>query len=263
MDDETTPEAPEEEGAPASEPSLRDRFKEKGTGRLTSDIYEEMAQTYFKLKDRTIRGLSRATGMNMETCRKAVVLGWPERDWPSLRERARVHDARIAAQTAMPPLTPGQVLDAKRFQEIRSENLNLARAMRGLGANLADQLRQAVANATAFRHGKRVRVIDVEVGTGKNKRTVQKVVQEDYAYPPYLPHIASAAAGVAQMMFAAGEAERSWSRAPTPEELVADGDGAGWDAMTEEQMDFVIKNNGKLPPGLTAEQIWGRRARKT
>jgi len=257
--------SPPDDQPPVEPPptSTRDKKFKDGNkfGRIDQDIYEEMARTYIGLKSRTIRALSRATGINMKSCRRAVVLGWPERGWPSLAERAQIHDKRTerqAEQEASKPLSPGQLLDAKRFQEIRNENLNLARAIRGMGAMLLERCRQAVERATADRVGQRTRVINVEVGEGKNKRTVQRVVKEDVIEPPYLPHLTSAVANVSEMMLRAGEAERSWSRAPTPEELVAE--SVGWTNLTEAQLEFVIKNNGKLPADVTPEMLWGRAA---
>lgn len=217
-------------------------------GLITAQMYENMAQAYLESQTRSMRGLARDTGVSEDTASKAINAGWPERGWASLRERAKLYDAQKNKNSDVPPLTPNQLVDVRRFIELRNENLEMLRSFRALAAMLGNKIRQAAPEASAKRYGKRTRVIQVRV----KGRLVDKAVTEDVELPPYLPALASGLRDLGALAFGASEQEKRWMKIEPPE-----GDAptsTGWDDMTAEQLDYVAKN-GKLPPGYSREGL--------
>lgn len=244
MPDEKPPETPTDE--PKSPPRLK--IVKPKRGQVTAEMYEQLARAYLESQTRTMRGLARDTGLSQDTCAKAINLGWPERGWPPLRERAELYDKQKRAAADQPALTPNQLVDVRKFIEMRNENLGMLRSFRALAARLSNRINEVLPSASANRYGKRTRVIDVQHG----KRVVQKVVTEDVVIEPYLPHLASALRDLGQLAFGAGEQEKRWLKIEPPE-----GDApmtSGWEDMTDEQLDFVART-GKLPPGFTREGL--------
>jgi hypothetical protein len=235
---------------PPTGPRLVDTRPKKDRA-ITAEMYERLWELYRDMPARSMRKLTQVSGLSEKTCTKAINLGWPARSWPSLRERAVLWDKR-ARENADKPLTEKQILDLQRFMEIRNENLNVSRSFRALASRLALRINDAIDRATASRTYKAHRVIQVQVG----KKTVDRAVQEDVELPPYLPHLASAARDLGSLVFAAGEAERNWAKIAPPED-VPEGE-TGWESLTDEQHRYIIEHEGKLPPGVTIEQLRGR-----
>lgn len=246
----------DEEAPPREPPNLR-LLKRKRGQPLTADLYESLLQAYLALPKRSARALSRATGISHETALRAVNVGWPSRQWASLRERAQIYDAKMAKakEAAELPLTAGQLIDVQRFITMREDNLNAAGAMRAIASRLLRKVMDAAETATATRQGKRTRVIDV---LKKGRVVGQRTVQEDVTLPPYLPHLAQAAGDIGRLVFTAGQSERDWSRVVPPEG--APDKDAGWERLSNEQLAEVV-STGKLPAGVTHEMVYGGRAR--
>jgi hypothetical protein len=218
-------------------------------------MYEAMAQAYLKDGQRSARHVSRVCQIPLDTCRKAINDGWPERRWASLRERAKLHDRQVAEREANQRnvLSPEQVVSAERFFRLREENLQLARALRGLLAQMLQKIGPAIERAVADRHGQRTRVIDVQRG----KRVVQQVVKEDAAFPPYLPHLAQALRDLVGVSEIAGKAERTWAGAEAPEGSAPV--SMGWEELTPDQLRYIRENEGRLPEGVTIDQLRQRK----
>lgn len=259
MDDEAPPpdDAPtnpdEETGTPPDLRVVRGKKGNRGRQKLTEDEYEMLVQTFLKMDRRSARQLSMLTGFSEETCSRAINRGWPVRGWPSLRERAELFDRRRREtddDSSKKPLTAQQILDAARFLSMRNENLNMSRSFRALAMNLAAKLQAAVERATADRQGKRTRVIEEQRG----KRVVHRVVQEDVTLPPALSNLASAARDLGALAMAASQNERVWAGVAVPEDVAKE--KLGWDELSDEQLEYIEANGGKLPPGITAEMLY-------
>lgn len=218
-------------------------------GPLRQEDYDKLWEQYRDMPARSIKGLVRLSGRSEKTCTRAVKTGWPKRGWPALEDRVQLWD-RQKREREDKPLTEAQVTEIQRFMQMKSENLNWSRALRALASRLANRVNDAIEAAVATRIHKRSRVIQEQRG----RRVIERVVQEDVELPPSLPQLASAARDVASIGTMAGELERHWARIPAPDDANA---GSGWDSLTDEQMDYVIKNNGQLPPGVTHDQLRG------
>lgn len=166
-----------------------------------------------------------------------------------------MYDARKNEQTDRPPLSPEEVMDGRRFLELRNANVNTGRMYRGLAGEFAKRLFQALDGATCQKMGSRRTVINEVKRIGNRDVVVSRVVTEDVMLPPYLPDIARAIKDIGQLAFEAGEVERIWARVPKPEGIDAEVTKIGWDKLTDEDIEYMEKNGGRLPPGITIEQL--------
>lgn len=245
---------------PPEPPDLKSvpKPKQRRHGAITAEIYERMAQAYLTSGKRSMRGLARACGVSEETASKAITLGWPDRKWPSLRERAELFDRQTkSSKKRAEPMTLEEAQALRAFLEMKVESVNNLRAISGFAQNAILKLSSAVDRATADRQGIRhEEVVDV-YGTGKSRREVHRTVIRDVVLPPYLPHVVAASRAVAEVVATAHEALRRWM-ITNPGHL-DDGAGkrVGIDDLTDEQQAEIIKS-GKLPPGMTWEMLRGK-----
>lgn len=222
-------------------------------GHVTIQIYTALRELYVVKGFRTIRGLGRESGISLDTCQKAVTFGWPERNWPPLRELAAQFDAEAvkAAQAKSAPTAETVVIEAMQFKKIRHENLEMALVLRSFIKRMTSMVYDELPNATLYRQGTQVRVIDVDIGKPGKPKIIQRVVKENVRLPPYLPDMMRAVSEAMQAAKVAGDAERLWARFIPPE-----GEGnIGWDSLTDEQLDEIEKNEGRLPEGWTLESL--------
>jgi lambda repressor-like predicted transcriptional regulator len=236
MADEVPPEAPKQQ---------------RRKNGITREIYEKMAQLYLIEGKRSIRTLAAAAGVSNETASKAITTGWPERSWPSFRERSELFDRQKGAAKRAQPLTVEEVQTLKTFLEIKVENANALRALSGSAQSIVATLRAAMERATCDRQGTRRRVVVDVTGTGKNRREVHKTVTEDVLLPPYLPNVVSALEAAARVVAISDAGVHRWM-------TVQPGDldrGVSKSPLTPEQMQYIIDHDGKLPEGVTREQL--------
>lgn len=221
-------------------------------GFVTLAVYEQLAALFVVQGIRTVRGLSRQSGISTDSCSKAITTGWPERGWPPLRQRAAEHDAlQRDANKKVQPLADRMVIAAMHYQQIRHDNLMMAKVLRETALPLIQKAREQIGAATFERHGTRTRIIDVKIG----KRIVQRVVKEDVVLPPSAPQLAQTIGDLTQALKIAGEVERVWSRYEAPDDGVA----PGWDALSDQQLKEYVESGGtKLPEGFTIEQLAGK-----
>ena len=237
----------DKEEPPQEPPNLRSiKGGASRRGFVTLQIYTQLRRLYVEEGIRTILRLSKASGISKDTCVKATTTGWPERGWPPLRQLAAEHDE---AQRKVNPQPIGAqvVIEAQRFKEMRDENITFGRMLRALGQKYFNKLNEALDHATAFRTGVHVRVIEERVG----KRVVQRVVKENVRLAPSLVELSHAYGSLGQVIKLAGEIEMRFARyEPT------DGrETPGWDALTNDQLDEIIANGGKLPDGHTIDTL--------
>ncbi len=234
----------DEEKPPEKPPTPR---KVKGTRglHLTAEQYEVLAASYLASTSRSARALARETGVSLDTAIRAINLGWPHKQWAPLKERAKLYDAQKNRTTDQPPLTAAEIADVRRFIETQGQNLDMMRSFKAIAARLGNRINEAINVSTAERYGKRSRVVQVRQG----KKTVERLVTEDVALPPYLPALASALRDLGSLAFGAGDQERKWFKADPPEGEAPI--ATRWKSMTDEQLDYVAKT-GRLPPGFAS-----------
>lgn len=213
-----------------------------------------MAQAYLAGGKRSIRALAAACGVSPESASRAISQGWPERRWPSLKERAELYDKQGRPKKAE-PLTTEEIQTLKVFLGVKVESANNLRAISGLAQNMLLKLQTAAERASADRHGTSRRVVVDVVTTGTGKQTVRrethKTVTEDVVLPPYLPHIVQAMKMAAEVIAIAHDGVRRWMQA-NPGDLDR---GSVKSPLTDVQLQFMVDNDGKLPPGVTREQL--------
>jgi hypothetical protein len=214
---------------------------------MSVDLYDRLAEMYLH-GERTIRGLARQGGVTFKIADRAIKHGWPRMKLAALSARAEVYD-RQREHEAVKHATPAMQDEMGRWTAMREENLQLGRAIRAVAQRLLLKVNEAVAASTATRMYRRKRVVQVQVG----KRTAERQVEEDISLPPYLPHLAGATKELSGLVSQMGAHEAFFAKITVPDHLR--GASTGWDKLTDEELDHVIKNAGKLPPGVTIEML--------
>lgn len=248
------PEPPDDDDQaqdPEEQPRLTLVHGKRKKGTIAKDQYEAMARWWLNAQQRSARGLARGTGVSLETARRAITRGWPERGWPSLMERANDADDRDR-KIRDRVMTPEQAMNEAWFLARRAEIMNQLLAHRAVAAAALDKIAQAIGEATARRHAVRTWVEKETVGTGKTKRTVSKVLREDITLPPYLPHVLAAQHSLGGSIIEASAEEREWMQLERPTELPSANNETALPGATKEQVQYIIANNGKLPPGVSS-----------
>ena len=226
----------------------------RNKARLTMgpDDYERLAVSYLT-GVRTVRGLAKACGVSQNTAKRAIERGWPRFKWAPLRDRAEVYDRQRAAETAKTAnVSPAQADEMGRWVQMRTESMSVGRALRAMAQRLAIKLNQEVDRAVSTRVVQERRYRDVKVG----KRVVQRLEVVNVTLPPYLPALAEAASAITRTASAAGAMEAFWAKITAPDHLK--GASEGWDKLTPSELDYIVENGGKLPPGVTIEQLRSR-----
>lgn len=225
----------------------------KRKGSIDLKTYEALAHAYLIGGARSVRTLSAAVGVSKQTAMRAISTGWPERNWPSLKERAELIDRQTARGTApgdKPRVwTTEEIQSRKVYDELKAENISGVRGAHGLARQFVPKIMDALGRATADRIVQRRRVIDVRVG----RKVVQRVVVEDVVVPPSLWETAQAARAVVEMIARTSEVLRRWAGSG-PGDFLDTPISSGWNEMTDEQLEHV-RTTGKLPPGFTIEGL--------
>jgi hypothetical protein len=182
---------------------------------------------------RTHRRLATELGVSIPTAKHLIERGYPKREWPSLKERARLYDAhkreaddRASAEKAR----------AETDERLRAKTDNL-------------KLTKLVKAAVAAGLRKVLNVVD--------KATFEKTVRgekvvEGKAVLDALRSLASSLKDVSGV-------EEVWSN------VEVDGtDGRalpGWATLSEEQAQYIIDHDGQLPDGVDDAMLMGGKKR--
>jgi hypothetical protein len=217
---------------------------------ITREKYDRALELYLH-GTRSINGLARAMGIVRNTAKRLVDVGYPDKGWPALKDRAQLYDAeRERAKQKLGRVSPQQADEMGRWVEMREENRNLARAVRAVGSRAVQRINEAVSRATSDRTIVVSKVVQIK---GRGGKLIDRVVQEVVTAPPYLPHVVQAARAVAALVAQMGASEVMFARITVPDHLK--GASTGWDKLTKEETDYIIANGGKLPPGITIDQL--------
>lgn len=242
---------PGDPGEPEGPPRLTLVGGKRRKGTITRDQYQAMADWWLQSPVRTARALSRGSGVSLETALRAITRGWVERGWPSLNQR--VHEAEDRERRIRDRImTPEQAMNEAWFLARRSEIMNQLLAHRQVASQALAKVSKAVEDGTAWRHAVRTWVERETTGTGKNKRTVSKVLREDISLPPYLPHVLAAQHALGASIVEASAEEREWMTLERPDEVPVQNGEQALPGATREQVRYIIDNNGKLPPGVNS-----------
>lgn len=239
---------------PQDDPSAPKPTKAKPGTLITAQTYEAMWEVY-RDGQRTKGELERRFNISRPTAYKAIEKGWPERGFLSLKQRAREHDMqrteaeRQAALDKHKEATDAWYRAGKQFNRVADNAVTFCI----LALQQISQLATVrTPNGVQLKPlTKWVRRKDVQVDN-EGKRTVRYYDEE-------VPLTTSEAVKLeASVLKAAGMAsafKRVWPTT-TDEQKAEQGPPTGLAALTVEQIDHIIKT-GQLPPGVTAEDVWG------
>lgn len=250
MEDGQKPEAPP---APPDLQVVRPRKKHAPrvyNGPMTRERYEELAQTYMA-GNRSPKQLHRKHHCSEKTARKAINEGWPEHDWPPLKERAKMYD-RIRDQAAAKE-DPERAKQARDFLQMRDEYLRIAHALRGAVAQCLAKLVPEIAGSTAttIKPVRQVHYEEVLDASGKVVKRIPRTLVVDVTVPPSIFDIAPA---VHQMTGAldrigGGELEQLFAKPPS------DGAAPRKHNLNWQQIEYMAANGGRMPPGTTLDDL--------
>ncbi len=232
-----------------------DSLPEQSYNLITAQVYEAMWEVY-KNGNRTQGELAHRFGIHIRTAKRAIHRGWAARGFMALKERAQEHDRlkieaeRQAALDAFKERTDAWYKAGKQFNRVADQvvvfciaatqqisNLTIVRSADGKVAlrPLTKWVKKRSTETDA--QGNRVvRMYDEEVPL-----TVQEGVK--------LQQSVLRAAGMASAF------KRLWPQ-QTDEERAANGPPTGLAALTEDQLRHITET-GELPPGISAEDVFG------
>lgn len=215
--------------------------------RLSFELYEAMWQAYRDGR-RSKSSLQRQFNVGYETASRVVDLGYPDRGWLALKDRAAQWDEAkiIASQQASVEQAKQALSD---YQQARTDNLNLIKASKAAIAKLVRKALNSVESASFTKVRRR-----------KNKNGDYV----DVDMPPSAFEMADALRTIAQAVKDLGAHESFWLGGPTERsEVNVSGVQQGWLSLSEEQLEYIVNSGGELPPGVSEEQLFGKVDPKT
>jgi hypothetical protein len=222
----------------------------KRYGRVTREIYDMLAERYLSGERRLIP-LSEQCNVGIPTVRKAIDLGWPERGWPALGERAVLYD-KLHAE-AMMNTNPVRAKDARDWLQMRKDFIEIAAGVRiGLAKAVHILVKNVdAATATELRSQRQVHMEEVLDEKGRITRRIPRTMTVDVQVPPSIYRITDSLSSVASALKVTGMGEIEVLLAKPP----AGSFGRRGHKLTGEQIQWMAENNGQLPPGVSLEDL--------
>jgi hypothetical protein len=232
---------------PAEGPKLHS-VKPPKRSYITREIYDRMTEVYVK-GARSAGEIMKATGVIRKTARKAIERGWPEHGWAPLKERAAFYDKMH--EQASNAEDPKRAKEARDFLAMREEYLNITHAARAAFAQGLRVILPAIPGAAIVKTEARRQLHYEEVLDAKGAvvRRIPRTITVDVVVPlsiVELMHAAHlAASGVKGIGM--GELEQLMAKPPTAERKKH--------SLTWDQIEWMAANGGRVPPGVTADQL--------
>ena len=240
----------EEEKPP--KPNLKIVKKWQQPPGIDRDAYDRLTEIYLH-GTRSIRGLATKGGVAYQTARKAIEVGWPAQGWDALAERARLYDKLHAeGQTAT---SPERAKSARDWIKMRDDYIEIAAGVR---VGLAKSLRILVQNvdlavATKMAPQRQVHFEEVLDDKGAIVRRIPHTLTVDVMLPPSIHAIADSFSQIASALDRTGGGELEQLMANPPPGAT----GKRGHRLTAEQIRYMAENQGKIPPGVTMEDLGG------
>jgi|HubBroStandDraft_2_1064218.scaffolds.fasta_scaffold147702_2 hypothetical protein len=218
---------------------------------ITSVTYEAMWSVY---RDgiRSAGELMTKCSVSRETARKAINLGWPDRGFMPLKQRAREHDQmRVEAERKVALDKHKENTDAwyragKQFNRVADNAVNFS--------ILAMQQISQLATERDANGNLRLRALTKFVRR-RDRGPDGKMRYWDEEVPLSIAEAVKLGDPVLKVAAAASMFKRLWPQT-TDEQKASVGPPQGLAAMTLEQLDYIIEHR-QLPPGVTAEDVFG------
>lgn len=239
---------------PASPPGSRPPRPSRAPGDIiTAQTYEAMWEVY-RDGQRTKRELQRVFNVSEPTARRAIEHGWPDRGFQALRTRAREHDMqraeaeRQAALDKHKEATDAWYRAGKQFNRVADNAVTFCILAMQQISQLVVQ--QGPNGPQLRRLTKWVRRREVVM---EGERRVTRYYDEEV--PLTTAEAVKLEASVLKSAAMASAFKKLWP-VTTDEEKAISGPPQGLAALTLEEMDHIIET-GQLPPGKTAEDVFG------
>lgn len=238
-DDPDAPQRPPQPGKPARE-------------YVTALTYDRLWEVY---RDGLRSGaeLVSKVGVSRDTARKAIERGWPEKGWHSLKQRAREHDQlkvdaeRQAALDKHKEATDAWYRAGKRFNSVADNAVTFC--------ILALQQISQLATERDANGNLRLRPLTKHV-----RRRTRDADGKAHYWDEEVPLTTQEAVKLQQPVLKAAAAasmfKRVWPVTTDEQKASSVGPPQGLAALDQEQLNYIIEHR-QLPPGVSAEDIWG------
>ena len=245
----------EKEALPAPGPELMSikggkarKKSSRGYSNIDRDLYDKMAEVYLHGK-RNIQGLAKACGVAHKTAKKAIELGWPDREWGPLMERARLYD-KLHSE-GQQTTSPARAKQARDWTKMRDDFIEIAAGARIVLAKSIIVLQRNVDQAVATRLAPQRQIHFEEIldAKGRVTRRIPHTVTVDVMLAPDIHAITSSINQIAGALdrIGGGELEQLMARPPST--------GRRGHKLSPEQIEYMATNQGKLPPGVKMEDL--------
>lgn len=241
---------PDEQG-PTNPPKPKKRPNEP----VSAELYERMWEVY-KKGQRTSAEIMRECLVSEPTARRAINSGWEDRGFAPLKQRAREHDKMQAE------------VERQRLMDQHKEATDA-------WYKAGKQFNRVADNAVAFSimaMQQIVNLVVVRTPNGQQMRPLTKWVRRRVAeqgedgrvrhryYDEEVPLTTAEAvkleAAVLKAAAMASAFKRMWPTQTDDQRAQQAGPPSGLAALTMEQMQHIL-DTGQLPPGVTAEDVFG------
>jgi len=220
---------------------------------ISHELYEQMADVYLR-GARTANEVAVKCNVAHQTAQKAIKRGWPDKSppWPPLSERAEMWD-RMHREATGNPANKDREQAAASWVVMKRQYLDISLGVRSVIAKAVLSLLRSVEDAVATQtvQVRQVHYEEVLDAKGKVTRRIPRTLMVDVQAPPSIHKVTASLADVASALAKTGAGEIEALMAKPPK----GGDpGKKWD-LSDEQLVYMAKNEGRLPPGVTVEML--------
>ncbi len=240
----------ESEPEPLLHPKKIARERNKIRNTVDRETYEKIWECFYN-GGMTITKAAVHLGLTVDIVHKIYYYGMPSVGWPSIRDRAKAAKGELLMESqknapkpkdaVTPRVIAGETTQPEIWEDwakIKRENLQLGTVARGIFANLLKKCINAANTATTTKFVRRKDTVTGEWQTVEENMTLQEV--------------SSAMKTIVSAVKELGVNDSLFSDKPTERKEEHHILGA-FGKLSPEQMEYLIANDGKLPPG--AEEL--------
>lgn len=248
MASEEDPNSSQPTQSPLSNAPEPDERKNRGTERrVTHDTWEAMYQAW-KAGERSPKHLGIKFNVSEDSAHRYINRGVKSRGWPGFfvrqaDENTAVQEAKLEAAKRMSEVMVDE------FAKVTQESLKTFRIHRVACHNLVTKLLQAAQGVSMSRQAIVWKVVMDKDG---NPHQVRETVER----PVDATELATMARAISTALVAANRTELALLGGPTTDEKTIP-EGA---ALSTAELEFIEKNDGALPPGVSPEAFLAKMA---
>lgn len=206
--------------------------------RITHPEWEAIYQAW-KAGERNQTALAKRFRVAPDTVHKYIFKGLPVNGWPAFVARQQMEQQiSVEARQKASEQIAAQVVD--EYGKCRQENLQLLRALRASCSQQVGKMLQSLAGTTWTKH-------DVKYTAGADGKQLRHSIER----PLDAAEVSNIARALSGAVALCGKMESFWLGGPTERlENIPD-----HEKVTQQDVEWILNNDGQLPPGMTIEQL--------